>query len=153
MDPRFFRKYLDILSERVTIDPVTGQSSDPRSNPGSDAYDIHKEKEQIAAADPNMSMDALMVGGGALDLSKNVQNWQKKQNFVYNNQGIPLTNKPVRDTTGVTRDSQKNVIGYSDTDKVYYDSRGNPARKQGVNPNIDQRGTLNPKPKLPPNYM
>ena len=36
----------DELKERVTVDPATGQSSDPRQNPGQEAYDIQKQKQQ-----------------------------------------------------------------------------------------------------------
>lgn len=141
MDPRFFRKYLDIISERVTIDPATGQSSDPRSNPGQEAYDIQNQKQEIGLKDPNYD-------GGSWDPSIDPENspnalkWQKQQkSMAYDDRGIPMSVAPIRDKTGVLYDKYKNPIsqqgktsGYRDDSGVDYDAAGNPARKAGVQP-------------------
>ena len=133
MDPKFFRKYLDILNERVTVDPATGQSSNPRQNPGQEAYDIQKQKYNIGIADPDAPDEDPTVGPAA-------QKRQKQQkSMAYSDSGIPLSVKPVRDTTGVTRDTKGNVVGYRDTSKIDYDAAGNPARPAGVQPKIPPR--------------
>lgn len=135
VDPRFFRQYLDILSERVTVDPATGQSSDPRQNPGQEAYDIQKQKQQIGLTDPDA--DVMFP-----DLAPAAEKWQKQQkSMAYDDRGIPMSVAPVRDKTGVLYDKYKNPIsqqgktsGYRDDSGVDYDAAGNPARKAGVQP-------------------
>ena len=59
--------------------------------------------------------------------------------MAYSDSGIPLSVKPVRDTTGVIRDIKKNPIGYRDTSNIDYDAAGNPARPAGVQSKIPPR--------------
>ena len=125
----------DELKERVTVDPATGQSSDPRQNPGQEAYDIQKQKQQIGLTDPDA--DVMFP-----DLAPAAQKWQKQQkSMAYDDRGIPMSVAPARDKTGVLYDKYKNPIsqqgktsGYRDTSGVDYDAAGNPARKAGVQP-------------------
>ena len=125
----------DELKERVTVDPATGQSSDPRRNPGQEAYDIQKQKYNIGLTDPDAPDEDPSVGPAA-------QKWQKQQkSMAYDDRGIPMSVAPARDKTGVLYDKYKNPIsqqgktsGYRDTSGVDYDAAGNPARKAGVQP-------------------
>ena len=82
MDPKFFRKYIDILSERGVENPETGEIEFspgqapypvhlPDYGPGSEAWEIQQELNVRGLDD---------VGGNPAD--KATDSWYKSQNFT-----------------------------------------------------------------------
>jgi hypothetical protein len=80
MDPKFFRKYLDIINERCVEDPATGELdcpggasypiSEPDYAPGSEAWDIQRELQQRGLDDDSVTRDV-----------RAADPWYKDQNF------------------------------------------------------------------------